>query len=73
MKPLTQNKFNRIASWINSLAIDCHGNLWAYETNVSDLECNSHRHWCPIAGREVQLIGTGYDIINWKQSAIGRT
>lgn len=72
MKPLTQQHFKRLAPWVNTLAIDCNGCLWAYETNLADLECNRHRHWCPMAGREVQRIGRGYDIINWQQSAIGR-
>lgn len=72
MKTLKQSKFKVMPAWVNTLAINSNGTLWAYETNKPDLECNDVRWWCPIHDRASLCVGYGYDIVGWKKSAIKR-
>jgi len=72
MKRLTQDDFNDVPTWVNSLTVNANGELWGHEVRVRYLDCNDRRFWCALMDRVSILIDTGYDVIRWRESAIDR-
>lgn len=72
MKQISQARFKTLPKRIITIAIHGDGALWGYCVKKSGLNCNDIRFWCPDIRKAGIYLGSGYDIVGWKKSAIER-
>lgn len=73
---LTQDIFKDAPAWVKSAAVDKDGSLYGYETTKSEIRpYHFFKKWGYVdmmTDQYAWFFGMGYNVANWKSSAIDR-